>query len=139
MPHRDTSIAITQIITPALNATQGHKCSYQKSFYSNSKCHIRTQALAIYQALSRYLPYTVVSSQPEYSMAGGTITLNCNQSRVLILTNCIKGYQVPDKLIDVITIPTSLSLSHDLNQIMLRITQKNQKQSQFKIYVTYIT
>ena len=31
MPHRDTSIAIQQAITQALNATQGHKCSYQET------------------------------------------------------------------------------------------------------------
>ena len=35
---RDTSVAIKQVITLALNATQGHKCSYQTSYYSGSKC-----------------------------------------------------------------------------------------------------
>ena len=30
MSHRDTSVAIKQAITQALNATQGHKLSYQQ-------------------------------------------------------------------------------------------------------------
>ena len=33
MPHRDTNIAIKQAFTCALNATQGHKTSYQTSYY----------------------------------------------------------------------------------------------------------
>ena len=44
MPHRDTSVAIKQDITQALNATQGHKRSYQTRYYSGSKCHTGTQA-----------------------------------------------------------------------------------------------
>ena len=67
MPHRDTSLAIKQDIALALNATQGHKRSYQTSYYSCSKCHTGTQALAIYQALYQSLFYTEVSSQSEYS------------------------------------------------------------------------
>ena len=53
MPHRDTCVAIKQAITQALNATQGHKCSYQHaitpalnatqvhkhSYQISSKCH----------------------------------------------------------------------------------------------------
>ena len=35
MPHRDTSAAINQAIPQTLNATQGHKRSYQTSYYSN--------------------------------------------------------------------------------------------------------
>ena len=34
MPHRDTSKAIKQAITLALNATQGHKHSYQQAITS---------------------------------------------------------------------------------------------------------
>ena len=33
MSHRDTSIAIRQAITSALNVTQGHKRSYPTSYY----------------------------------------------------------------------------------------------------------
>ena len=33
MPHRDTSVAIQQAITQALNATQGHKSSCQQVIY----------------------------------------------------------------------------------------------------------
>ena len=64
MQHRDTSVAIKQTITQALNATQGHKrsyyikqaitqaqnatqghkISYQTCYYSGSKCHTGTQA-----------------------------------------------------------------------------------------------
>ena len=31
MSHRDTSIAIKQVINRALNVTQGHKCSYKQA------------------------------------------------------------------------------------------------------------
>ena len=62
MLHRDTNVAIKQ----ARNATQGHKHSYQSSYYSGTKCHRGTQAFAIYQALNLSLPYTEVNSQPEY-------------------------------------------------------------------------
>jgi len=55
MPDRDTSVAIQQAITSALNATQGHKRSYQRSNNSGFKWHTGTQALAIYQALNRSL------------------------------------------------------------------------------------
>ena len=58
MPHRDTRLAIKHAITQALNATQGHKRSYQASYFSGSKCHTGTQAFAIVQALNRSLPYT---------------------------------------------------------------------------------
>ena len=44
MPHRDTSVAIKQAITLALNATQGHKRSFQASYYFGSKSHTGTQA-----------------------------------------------------------------------------------------------
>ena len=44
MPHRDTCVAIKQAIIQDLNATQGHKRSYQTSYYSGSKCHTGTQA-----------------------------------------------------------------------------------------------
>ena len=57
MPHRETSIAIKQAITQALNA------SYQTSYNSGSKCHTGTQVLAIYQALNQSLPYTEVAFQ----------------------------------------------------------------------------
>ena len=40
---RDTSVAIKQAITQALNAIQGHKHSYQTSYYSGSKFLIGTQ------------------------------------------------------------------------------------------------
>ena len=43
MPHWDTSVAIKQAIKHALNATQGHKHSYQISNYSGFKCHTGTQ------------------------------------------------------------------------------------------------
>ena len=55
MPHRGTSVAIKQANTQALNATQGHKRSYQTSYYSCSKCHTGTQALAIKQAITQTL------------------------------------------------------------------------------------
>ena len=57
MPHRDTSIAIKQAITPALNATQGHKCSYQTSYYLGSKCHTGHK-VAIKQAITQALNAT---------------------------------------------------------------------------------
>ena len=44
MLHRDTSVAIKQAITQALNTTQGHKRSYQTSYYSGSKCHTGTHS-----------------------------------------------------------------------------------------------
>ena len=44
MPHRDTSVAIKQAITQALNATQGHRRSYPTIYYSGSKWHKGTQA-----------------------------------------------------------------------------------------------
>ena len=56
MPHRDTSVAIQQAITQALNATQGHKCSYLTSYYSGSKCHTGTQVVVIKQAFNQSLP-----------------------------------------------------------------------------------
>ena len=34
MPHRDINVAIKQAITLALNATQGHKRSYQQAITS---------------------------------------------------------------------------------------------------------
>ena len=67
MPHRDTSVAIKQAITLTLNAIQGHKRSYQTSYYSCYKCHTGTQALAIYQAFNQSLSNTEVSTQSEYS------------------------------------------------------------------------
>ena len=99
MPHMDTSVAINQAINPALNATQGHKRSYQPSYYSSSKCHTVTPALAIYQALCRSLPYNDVSSQPKYSTV------------VQLLYTVIKA---------------KFSISHDLKQIMLRITAQSE-------------
>ena len=44
MPLRDTSVAIKQAISQALNATQGHKRSYQTSYLSGLKCNTGTQA-----------------------------------------------------------------------------------------------
>ena len=64
MPHRDTSVAIQQAITQALNATQGHKCSYLTSYYSGSKCHTGTQVVVIKQVFNQSLPWTEVWSQP---------------------------------------------------------------------------
>ena len=43
MPHRDTSVATKHDITQALNATQGHKRSYQRSYYLGSTYHTGTQ------------------------------------------------------------------------------------------------
>ena len=40
----DTSVAIKQDIYQAINPTQGHKRSYQTSYYQGSKCHTGTQA-----------------------------------------------------------------------------------------------
>jgi len=69
MPHRDTSVAIKQAITSALNATQayaikqtipsalnatqGHKRNYQTSYYFGSKCHTGTQAQLLSKLLLR--------------------------------------------------------------------------------------
>ena len=39
-----TSEAIKQAITSDLNVTQGHKHSYQTSYYSSSRCHTVSQA-----------------------------------------------------------------------------------------------
>ena len=39
MPHRDTRLAIKQAITLALNATQGHKSSYQQAITSALMSH----------------------------------------------------------------------------------------------------
>ena len=39
-----TSDLIKKAITLTLNATQGHKHSYQTSYYFDSKCHTGTQA-----------------------------------------------------------------------------------------------
>ena len=44
MSDRDTSVAVKQAITQALNATQEHTRSYQTRYYSGSKCHTETQA-----------------------------------------------------------------------------------------------
>ena len=55
MPHRDTSIAIKQAITQALNATQGHKRSYQQAItlaLNATQRHKRNYLQAITQALN---------------------------------------------------------------------------------------
>jgi len=57
------SFQTSYYITQALNATQEHKHIYQTIYYSVSKCHT---TVAIYQALNRSLPYTEVGSQHEY-------------------------------------------------------------------------
>ena len=134
MSHRDTSVAIKQAITQALNVSQGHKRSYQTTgskchtgiqainrsqmmgTIQCFKCHTRTQAqlsnklsqmmgmirfkhhtgtqaLAIYQALNWSLSCTEEGSQPKY-FNWSTITLHCNQSEVLILTNVFKVYML---------------------------------------------
>ena len=43
MIHNDTNVAFKQAITSALNATQGHKRSYQTNYYFGPKCHTGTQ------------------------------------------------------------------------------------------------
>ena len=55
MPHRDTSKAIKQAITLALNATQGHKHSYQQAITSvlnATQGHKRSFQQAITSALN---------------------------------------------------------------------------------------
>ena len=61
MPHRDTSIAIKQAIALALNATQGHKRSYQQAItlaLNDTQGHKRSyqQAIGYLQALNKSLP-----------------------------------------------------------------------------------
>ena len=67
MPHSDTSVAIKQAFNQALNATQGHKCSYQTSFQSiyikyrgmiSVRMFQRGHGLAIKQAPNRALNVT---------------------------------------------------------------------------------
>ena len=55
MPHKDTSIAIKQAITQALNATQGHKHSYQQAItlaLNATQGHKRSYLQAITLALN---------------------------------------------------------------------------------------
>ena len=61
MPPRDTSIAIKQAITLALNVTQGHKRSHQQAITSAlnaTQGHKRSyqQAIGYLQALNKSLP-----------------------------------------------------------------------------------
>ena len=114
MPHRDTSVAIRQAITSALNATQGHKHSYQTSYYFTSYMTHRDTSIANRQTITLALnstqghrhwlsikplidlyPITIeVWFPPEYFNVG-TITLHCNQSGVLIRSYpnpTFKGY-----------------------------------------------
>ena len=94
MPHWDTSVAIKQAINGALNVTQGHK-----QWLSNKP------VIYLYQVPQ-------ARSHP-VSFNEDTITLHCNQSGVLILTNVFEVYMLQVKLKDVITIPMSLFISHD--------------------------
>ena len=66
MPHRDTSVAIKQAITQALNATQGHKRSYQTSYYPGSMSH-RDTSVAIKQAITQALYVTQGHKHSYYS------------------------------------------------------------------------
>ena len=68
MPHRDISVAIKQAIN------RGSKCLY------------RDTSVAIEQAINGSLPYAEVWSEP-VCFNKDTITLHCNQSGVLILTD----------------------------------------------------
>ena len=74
---------------------------------------ITSLSVAIKQALNWSTPYTKVWSQP-VCFNENSITLHCNQSGVLILTNSYLRFMCYKlKLIDIITISTSLFTSHD--------------------------
>jgi len=63
MPHRDSSVAIKQAITQAVNATQGHKLSDQTRYYTGYKC----------QALNRSLPYAARYDLNPHILTGYTV------------------------------------------------------------------
>ena len=101
MPHKDTSVAIKQAINWDLNVP-------------------RDTGVAIKQAFNQSILYTEVWSQP-LCFNEDTITLHCNQSGVLILTDVLRFIYYKLKLIDVITISMSLSILHSIKTIMLII------------------
>ena len=70
----------------------------------------RDTSIAIKQALNRSVPNTKLQSQP-VCFNEDLITLNCNHNGVSILTNVFSFRCF--KLMEVITIPTLLSISHD--------------------------
>ena len=69
MPHRDTSVAIKQAITQALNATLGHTRSYQKAItqaLNATQGHKRSYQTSYTQALNTTQEHTC-SYQTSYN------------------------------------------------------------------------